>query len=261
MVSDLLRQRALLLNMVKRDIWVRYKGSFIGIAWSLITPMLMLAIYTFVFGSVFKARWGGSGSTADFAVRLFCGLILHAIISDCLSNAPNKLIAHANYVKKVVFPLEILPVIVVGNALFHAVLSLFILFLAMLVLGYPIPITVFALPLVLLPLLLFCLGLSWVLAATTVYIRDVAQLANLFSTLFLFLSPIFYPLEMLPAALQPIMVLNPLTVPVEAARQVILEGLWPNWGLLALYSAFCLVFCWLGYVWFQRTRRGFADVL
>ncbi|NLY28853.1 MAG: ABC transporter permease [Alcaligenaceae bacterium] len=261
MLRGLVKQRGLLASMANREIWGRYKGSTMGIAWSLVTPLLMLVVYTAVFGGIFKARWGGTGTTTEFALNLFCGLIVHGLLSDCLSRAPTKLIDHANYVKKVVFPLEILPVIVVSSALFHTAISLIVLLVAAAALNGGLSLTVLALPFVLVPLLLLCLGVSWFLAATTVFIRDIAQTTGLVSALLLFLSPIFYPVSMIPEAYQPLMNMNPLTTPVEQLRLIVMLGQWPDWGVLALHTLMGLVAAWAGYAWFQKTRKGFADVL
>jgi len=261
MVQNLFAQKRLLVSMVRRDISIRYRGSFIGIAWSLIIPLLMLVVYTAVFGGIFKARWGGDGSTTQFALQLFCGLTLHGLLGDCLSRAPAKVLEHANYVKKVVFPLEILPVIVVSSSLFHALLSIVILLLAVVFVGDGLHWPALCLPLVLLPFLLLCLGVSWFLAATTVYVRDLVHVTSLLSTLLLFLSPIFYPIEMIPTMFRGVMMFNPLTIPVEQLRSVLISGHWPNWGLLGLYTGVSMLLAWLGYAWFQKARKGFADVL
>lgn len=261
MVGGLFRQRLLLWSMARREIWGRYKGSSMGLAWSLVTPLLMLIVYTAVFGGIFQARWGGSGSTTEFALQLFCGLTLHALLAESLTRAPQTLIEHASYVKKVIFPLEILPPIVVSSALFHALISLGVLVLATVVIKGTLPLSLLALPAVLVPLLLFCLGISWFLAAITVYLRDVAQMTGLFSTLLLFLSPVFYPVESIPAAYQPLLALNPLTIPIEQLRLIITAGQWPDWSALATHGLLSAVIAWLGYAWFQKTRKGFADVL
>lgn len=247
--------------MTLRDIGGRYKGSAIGLAWSMAIPLFMLLVYTAVFGGIFKARWGGSGSTMDFSLQLFCGLLLHGMLAECLMRSPQKLIEHSSYVKKVVFPLEILPLTGVGGALFHAVISLLLLLITVLVVRGGLPVSVVTVPVVLLPLVLFCAGSSWFLAAITVYVRDVSQLTGLLATVLLFLSPIFYPLEMIPEQFRGLMILNPLTVPVEQLRVVVLSGHWPDWPALAWHTAACVLVAWLGYAWFQKTRKGFADVL
>ena len=261
MLRGLMKQRDLLASMAKREIWGRYKGSTMGIAWSLVTPLLMLVVYTAVFGGIFKARWGGTGTTTEFALNLFCGLILHGLLSDCLSRSPTKLIEHANYVKKVVFPLEILPVIVVSSALFHTLISMIVLLVAAAFLNGGLHWTILALPAVLAPLLLLCLGISWFLSALTVFIRDISQMTGLISALLLFLSPIFYPISMIPEPYRALMALNPLTTPVEQLRLIVMVGQWPDWITLGQHTLIGLVAAWAGYAWFQKTRKGFADVL
>jgi len=260
MAASLYRNRGLLWNMTRREIWGRYKGSSMGLLWSLFTPLLMLVVYTTVFGGIFQARWGGSGSTVEFALQLFCGMTLHGLLAECLTRAPNKLFDHANYVKKVVFPLEILPVIVVISALFHALIGVAILVVASTIIHQALFASLLAIPAVLLPLVLLSLGVAWFLSATTVFLRDLNQLTGLLATLLLFLAPVFYPVSMIPEPYRPLMRANPLTIPIEQLRLVI-AGQWPDWLTLAVYSAFSLIFACVGYAWFQKTRKGFADVL
>ncbi|NYT58698.1 ABC transporter permease [Alcaligenaceae bacterium] len=260
MISGLYRNHALLLGMTHREIWGRYKGASMGLLWSLITPLLMLAVYTTVFGGIFRARWGGNGTTIEFALQLFCGMTLHGLLADCLTRAPSKMLEHANYVKKVVFPLEILPVIVVLSSLFHMAMGLLILIVGSIIIHQTVFVTLIAIPAVLAPLVLLCLGTSWFLAAATVYLRDISQITGLIAALLLFLAPIFYPMSMIPEAYQPLMGLNPLTIPIEQLREVI-GGNWPDWSALAWHALGSLVVTWLGFVWFQKTRKGFADVL
>jgi len=260
MASSLFRNRGLLLNMTRREIWGRYKGASMGLLWSLVTPLLMLVVYTTVFGGIFQARWGGTGSTVEFALQLFCGMTLHGLLAECLTRSPNKLFDHANYVKKVVFPLEILPVIVVISALFHALIGVFILVTASIIIHKAVFLSLLAVPAVLAPLTLLCLGVSWFLSATTVYLRDINQLTGLLATLLLFLAPVFYPVSMIPEPYRPLIRLNPLTIPIEQLRLVI-GGQWPDWGVLAMYGALSLAVACIGYAWFQKTRKGFADVL
>src|SRR5690606_25465431 len=260
MAASLYRNRGLLWNMTRREIWGRYKGSSMGLLWSLFTPLLMLVVYTTVFGGIFQARWGGSGSTVEFALQLFCGMTLHGLLAECLTRAPNKLFDHANYVKKVVFPLEILPVIVVISALFHALIGVAILVVASTIIHQALFASLLAIPAVLLPLVLLSLGVAWFLSATTVFLRDLTQLTGLLATLLLFLAPVFYPVSMIPEPYRPLMRANPLTIPIEQLRLVI-AGQWPDWLTLAVYSAFSLIFACVGYAWFQKARKGFADVL
>lgn len=262
-IGDLWLHRALLIEMTKRDILGRYRGSMLGIFWSLIQPLLMLAIYTFVFTQVFNARWHGSqsGNELAYALNLFSGLIVFNIFGECINRAPGTILANANFVTKVVFPLQILPCVHLLTSLFHAALGLLILsFVQLLVLG-KIPLTIFLLPIQLLPLLLFILGLSWLLAATGVYWRDISQVIGLFVTGLLFISPVFFPSNALPERWRLLTTLNPLSIPIEESRSLILLGELPDIGPWLIYLAFALCTAWIGFYCFQQLRKGFADVL
>jgi lipopolysaccharide transport system permease protein len=263
MAASLWRNRQLIRNLIHREVVGRYKGSMLGIFWSLATPIFMLAVYTFVFSVVFKARWGNSGSDSktEFALVLFAGLIIFNLFSECVSRAPGLILANVNYVKKVVFPLEVLPWVSMGSALFHFAVSLGVWLVAYLGLfGVP-HWHALLLPLLLVPLVLFVMGLSWALASLGVYLRDVGQIIGLVITVLMFLSPIFYPASSLPEAYQPIMFFNPLTLPIEMARDLLYWGKLPSMMLLALYAAGSLACAVLGFAWFQKTRKGFADVV
>lgn len=262
MAASFWRNRQLIRNLVQREVLGRYKGSVLGIFWSLATPIFMLAVYTFVFSVVFKARWGGgSDSKTEFALLLFAGLIIFNLFSECIGRAPGLILANVNYVKKVVFPLEVLPWVSMGSALFHFAVSLGVWLVAYLVLfGVP-HWHIVLLPLVVLPLVLFVMGLSWALASLGVYLRDVGQIIGLVITVLMFLTPIFYPASALPEAYQPLMFFNPLTLPIEMARDMLYWGKVPQLGALAIYTAGAGAFALLGFAWFQKTRKGFADVL
>lgn len=263
LIQSLYRNRRLILQMVRREVIGRYRGSIIGLGWSFFNPILMLTIYTFVFSIVFKARWGSVGeeSKTDFAVILFAGLIMHALLAEVLNRAPGLILSNANYVKKVVFPLEVLPLVVMGATLFHSLISLSVLLLAFLLLNGFIQWTVVFLPLVMLPLVLLTLGLAWILASLGVYLRDVAQVIGIFTMVMLFLAPVFYPLSAVPTKYHVYILLNPLTFIIEQAREILIFGQYPNWKGLAYYWFLSFSVAWLGYWWFQKTRKGFADAL
>lgn len=262
MVASLWRNRSLLRALIQREVVGRYRGSVMGILWSFFNPVFMLLVYTFVFSVVFKARWsGGSDSKTEFALVLFAGLIVFNMFAECVNKAPTLILANINYVKKVVFPLEILPWVAVGAVLFHALVSVAVWLLAYVVLfGVP-HVTVLLLPLIILPLILFIVGLTWWLAALGVYLRDVSQFIGLATTVVMFLSPIFYPVTALPEQYRHILQLNPLTPAIEQARNVLFWGVVPDMGMLLVYFVSSAVIAWLGFAWFQKTRKGFADVL
>jgi len=261
-VSGIWKSRDLIIQMTKREVIGRYRGSVLGLLWSFFNPMLMLAIYTFVFSVVFKARWGSGGeSRFEFALILFAGLIVFNIFSECVNRAPSLIVGNVNYVKKVVFPLEILPLVTMGAALFHGIVSLGVLIIFYVLVSSSVQLTVVFAPLVILPLLLMTLGISWFLASFGVFVRDVAQAIGMLTTVLMFLSPIFFPVSMLPEKYRIFMYLNPLTFIIEQMRDVLLWGRLPSWSGWCLTMALGIGVAWLGLVWFQKTRRGFSDVL
>jgi lipopolysaccharide transport system permease protein len=264
MAKSLWRNRRLILQMTRREVAGRYKGSTLGLAWSFFNPVFMLTVYTFVFSEIFKTRWGGldgNNSKTDFALILFVGLIVLNLFSEVLNRAPGLIIANVNYVKKVVFPIEILPVIAIGAALFHSLISLGVLLAAFAVFNGFLHWTVVFTPLILLPLLILAMGLGWMLASLGVFLRDVGQTIILITTVLMFLSPVFYPVTAVPAKLRPFIMANPLTFIIEQAREVLIWGHFPNWLGLGIYAIAATVMAWAGYAWFQKTRKGFADVL
>jgi lipopolysaccharide transport system permease protein len=249
--------------MIKRDVIGRYKGSFIGLGWSFFNPILMLTVYTFVFSVVFQARWGteNAENKAQFSLVLFVGLIIHALVAEVLNLSPTLIQSNANYVKKVVFPLEILPIIIMGTALFHSLVSIFVLFTAFIIFNGFLHWTVVIIPLLLTPLVIFTVGIAWLLASLGVFFRDFGQAIIVLTTILLFLAPVFYPLSSLPEQYQAWIMLNPLTFIIEQSREVIIKGSTPNWSGLGIYYLVAFSVCWLGFAWFQKTRKGFADVL
>lgn len=254
--------RSLVLMMIQREVMGRYRGSLMGILWSFFNPIFMLAVFTFVFSVVFKARWStGSESKTEFALILFAGLIIFNLFSECINRAPTLIISNANYVKKVIFPLEILPWVTLGSVLFHAAISLAVWLIAYTIFfGLP-HITVLLFPIIILPLLLFILGLTWALASLGVYLRDVTQVIGIVTTVLMFLSPIFYPISAIPKEYQPLLLLNPLAPTIEQAREILFWGRTPDWFIFSALLAGAMLIAWLGFAWFQKTRKGFADVL
>lgn len=263
LVRSLWAHRRLIAQMTRREVIGRYRGSIFGLAWSFFNPLLMLVVYTFVFGVVFKARWGtdGDASRTKFALVLFTGLIVHGLLAECLMRAPELVVSQVNYVKKVVFPLEILPVVVAASAVFHTLVSAFALVIAMAFINNSVPLTAPLLLIVLLPLIVGALGITWILASLGVFVRDISQTIGLITTVLLFVSPIFFPLSALPEGFRQWVALNPLTFFIEQSRNVMMWGVLPDWKGLALYGIGACALGWIGYWWFQRTRKGFGDVL
>lgn len=260
--ASLWRNRSLIIASVKREVLGRYRGSVMGILWSFFNPLFMLIVYTFVFSVVFKARWSaGSESRTEFALVLFAGLLVFNLFSECITRAPSLIVGNQNYVKKVVFPLEILPWVSLGAALFHCAVSFSVWLIAyMIFFGFPHA-TILYLPLILLPFGMFIIGLSWGLASLGVYLRDVGQFIGLLTTVLMFLSPIFYPASALPEAYRALLYLNPLTPVIEQTRDVLFWGKAPDFAMLGVYVIATSIVAWLGFAWFQKTRKGFADVL
>lgn len=264
MFNSLFKNRRLIYQMTKRDIQQRYKGSAFGILWSLINPIIMLMVYTVVFSMVFKARWGvdtvNSGKT-QFAIILFVGMIIHSFMADNIMRAPSLIIQNANYVKKVIFPLEILPAVTVLSVLFHSIISFVVLILAFIIFNGYLHWTVLFAPIIFLPLMFLTLGLNWLLSALGLYIRDIGQFTGIIVTLLMFLSPVFYPLSAVPVTFQKIVLLNPLTFIIEQAREVIVWGHLPHFYGLFVYTICSLLIMFLCYAFFEKTRKGFADVI
>lgn len=263
-IHNIYHYRYLLIQMTKREISYRYRGSLLGFLWSFLNPLLMLAVYTFVFSVVFRARWGngeGSESRLDFAIILFAGLIVFNLFAEIITRAPNLILGNVNYVKKVIFPLEILPLVSIGVVLFHSLISLVVLLAAELTFKSYIPFTVIYFPLILLPLLIFGLGMSWFIAALTVYIRDTAHITNIFVTVLMFISAVFFPISALPENYQIIIRLNPVATIVSESRNALVFGQSPDWAMVGLMFVIGLCVAFGGYWWFQKMRKGFADVL
>ncbi|ROL80790.1 sugar ABC transporter permease [Pseudomonas protegens] len=262
LVKSLCRNRQLIVQMTAREVVGRYKGSVMGLAWSFFNPVFMLMVYTFVFSVIFKSRWGlVEDSRTQFAVVLFAGMLVNNLFSEVLNRAPGLVLSNVNYVKKVVFPLEILPVIVMGAALFHTFASLIVLLVAFFIFNGYLHWTVVFLPLVILPLVVITLGIAWMLASLGVFLRDVGQTIGIITTVMMFLAPVFYPITAIPENLRPWLMLNPLTLIIEQTREVLIWGRLPNWFSLSVYTLVAVVVAWIGYAWFQKTRKGFADVL
>jgi lipopolysaccharide transport system permease protein len=260
--ASIWRNRGLVLALTRREIAARYRGSVIGMLWSFINPVFMLIIYTFVFSVVFQARWGGGGgSKTEFAMILFAGLLVFNLFSECCNRAPGLILANASYVKKIVFPLEVLPWVSLGAALFHTLVGFGVwLLFHLLLIGLP-PATALLFPMTLLPLVIMTMGISWMFASLGVYLRDVAQVVGIVTTALLFLSAVFFPVSALPPEYRPLLMINPLVVFIEQSRGVLIWGLLPDWSVYGGHLLLSLLVAWLGFAWFQKTRRGFADVL
>lgn len=258
----LFRHLALVMQMVRRDVVGRYRGSFVGLLWSFFNPLLMLVIYTFVFGVIFKSRWNAHVTGhVQYAVILFVGLNINTMFSECANRAPSLIVENTNFVKKVVFPLETLSWISVGAALFHLFVSTIVLLIISMFVNHSIPWTVVLFPLVVACFLPFVAGTIWLLASLGVFLRDLKQAIGIITTALMFFAPILYPIEYIPEKFRGFMYLNPLTVIVKASQDVLVWGRLPAWSELGLYLLVTGLFAWVAFAWFEHSRKGFADVL
>lgn len=262
-IQNLYRHRDLLVGLAQREIQGRYRGSFLGRAWTVITPLMMLSVYTLVFSQIFRARWQDVQQLGSFgfAINIFAGMVVFGLFAECASTAPGKILENPGFVKKVVFPLEILPAISVISAVFHALCSLGVLALFELLATHRLPSTFLLAPLSWLPLILLCLALSWMLSAIGVYLRDVSQSIGVVINMAMFLSAVFYPISALPARWQPLLRLNPIAATIDQTRQAAIHGHAPGSGFVILGTAVGLAMCELAFRFFLKAKRGFADVI
>lgn len=254
-------KRHMILNFAWRDIQQRYQGSFLGLIWSILNPIAMLAVYTFVFGMIFKAKWGGVEDTYLFAIGLYASLLAFNVFSEVLSRAPGLILGNASYVTKIIFPVEVFPVVLMLSALFNYVVGLVIWLAAYLVFfGLP-PLTMLLVPIVFLPLVLILLGVAWIVSAIGVYVRDIAQLINMFISCAMFITPIFYPVSIIPEAYRGLMQLNPLAIVIDNLKTVMIMGQMINWQHYFIQLLLASLLCGAGLSLFIKLKKGFGDVI
>lgn len=262
MISDAQRKLELFWALSRREIAARFKGSYGGLSWYVIQNLLLLMLYSFVFGTLFKSRWGqGDQPQGNFTIALFIGLIVFNLFAECVTRAPTLILANANYVKKVVFPLDVLPAVTLATAIFNAFVAFLVLIAVSWFLDSPMHWQGLWIPVIVLPLLVLILGITWLLAALGTYIRDINQMVTLLISAFMFLSPLFYQITALPKAAQRWVMLNPLTIPMQESRAALMLGQSPDWAALGVYMLIAIPVAMLGYACFQKLRGGFADVL
>ncbi len=253
--------RELVLSLVRRDLSNRYKGSLMGLFWAIVTPALQITIFTFIFAGIFKSRFGSQRSEYGFAVYLFCGMLPWIAFAEAVQRATTSLTENVNLVKRVVFPIEALPVNLVLSAVVQQLIGTGILLVAALLLEGVFHPTALLMPLLLVPQLLLTFGLSWLAASLGAFLRDTPQFTQLLLMVFQYLTPIYYPEEMIPPRFQWINQLNPIAPLIRSYRRILLEGQWPDWQGLAFTLGFALVCFVFGYWWFERTKKAFADIL
>jgi lipopolysaccharide transport system permease protein len=251
----------LIFSFAKRELLVRYKGSALGIAWAVLTPVVMIAIFTFIFAGIFGARFGINHSPWDYALYLFCGLLPWSMFQESVQQSANTIVVHSNLVKRVVFPLEALPAAQVFAALGNQLFATVALLVATIIVRQRLELTALWLPALLIPQLLFALGSAWLIASLGVYLRDIAQGVTLLLMAWMYLTPIIYPESIVPERFRAFIDLNPFTSLVRSYRRIFLDGVAPDWRGLLYFTAIALVVFIFGYWWFARTRKGFADVV
>lgn len=254
--------RLLILRLAKREILARYRGSMLGIVWAILVPLLLLALYSFVFSVIFTSKWNSTAENkGHFALLLFSGLVLFGIFSEVVNRAPTLMLENVSYIKKVVFPLDILTWVSLVVSLFNAFMSGLVLAVGYFYfIGVP-PWTIIYLPLILIPLILWTLGLSWFLSSAGIYIRDLRQFIGLFTNALMFLSPLFYPASAFPESIKSLSYLNPMTLVLEGSKDILFWGNIPDLRLFLIQIILSWLVAWLGYAWFSKTQKGFADVL
>lgn len=251
----------MILSLTRRELAARFRGSLLGIVWALVNPAVMIAIFTIVFAGIFKARFGNSSSQWDYALYLFCGLLPWNAFQESLQLSSTTIVAHANLVKRVVFPLETLPVAQTLAAVANQMFGTVALVLAALILRREIHATVVFLPLLVIPQIIATLGAAWLLASLGVFVRDIVQGITLLLMAWMYLTPIIYPESLVPERYRVLVNLNPFTALVRNYRRILLDGSLPDWRGLAYFTGFAIVSFVFGYWWFARTRKNFADVI
>ena len=251
----------LIFSFARRDLAGRYKGSALGIAWAVLTPIVMIAIFTFIFAGIFGARFGASDSNWDYALYLFCGLLPWSMFQESVQQSSNTIVANANLVKRVVFPLETLPAAQAFAALGNQLFATIALLIGIVVIRQKLQLTALWLPVLLIPQLLLTLGAAWLIASLGVFLRDIAQGITLLLMAWMYLTPIIYPESIVPERFRWFINANPFTTLVRSYRNIFLDGLAPDWRGLAYFTAIALLVFVFGYWWFARTRKNFADVI
>ncbi len=257
--KNLWAHRELIYQLIKREVLQKYKGSYLGVLWSFLTPLALLAVYTFVFSVILNV--GGRRGHLDYALTLFVGLVAFDVFSQSLSDAPRLIVSNRSYVTKVVFPLEILPLVKLGGALIDSLFGMLIVLLGGILILQQLPWTIIFLPLMYLPLILLSLGVAWFMASLGVFIRDINNLLTVILRMLRFMTPIFYPITAVPESVRFLLYLNPLTHIINNFRRVLLFGQLPDWGWFLVLTAGTFVVCMLGYIWFMKSKKTFADVI
>jgi lipopolysaccharide transport system permease protein len=260
-IRSIIEHRGLLMSLVRREIESKYRATSLGFLWMVIYPLMMIGVYTFVFAGVFGSRWGSGKDWTDFVPMLYCGLIMYSVFAETVGKAPFVIVNNPNYVKKVVFPLELLPLASLLSSIFNASIGFILLLLLTLLFKGSLHWTLLLAPFAFLPLILFTIGISWLFAALGVFFRDIEQLIGILLSVLMFLSPVFYSIESVPPIAHKLLLINPLTYPIDELRNLVLLGNMPQWKLWFINTSLGAIFAWLGLWVFERSRPAFADVV
>jgi lipopolysaccharide transport system permease protein len=261
-VIHLISYKSLLWQFTKREIERRYRGTLLGLFWSFMTPLLMLVVYTIVFGFIFGGSYGHPGETkVQFTLGLFCGLLLWDIIAGSIVAAPGLIVGNANFVTKVIFPLEILSIAMVSSTLVHTVIGFIPLLLLLVVSQGTIAFSAMSLFLIFIPILFYTLGITWILSALGVFLRDISAMIPAMITILMFMSAIFFPITAIPLAWRWVMMLNPAAVLISMARNALVFHQWPDMTMYGVQLFLSILVATLGYALFMKMKPAFADVL
>jgi len=264
MVRDLWRHRELTWNMAKREIVGRYRTAHLGLLWSILTPLALLVTYTFVFTVIFKARWQQDvpESRGQFALTMFCGMLLYNFFAEVVNKAPDIVVTNPNYVKRVVFPLEIFIISGLISALFNMMIGYGVWLIGWFsVQQTALHWTALWLPVVIIPACLTTAGLAWLLASLGVFVRDVGHAVVIITQILFFATPIFYRIEVIPYPYRTILELNPLAHAIEDVRRVLMWNQQPRWDWWCASLVVSFALALLGYAFFMKSKRAFADVV
>jgi lipopolysaccharide transport system permease protein len=251
----------LILSLARRELAARYKGSVLGLIWAVLTPVVMIAIFTFIFAGIFGARFGANGTAWDYALYLFCGLLPWTAFQESVQLSSTIIVAHSNLVKRVVFPLETLPVAQAISTLANQMFGTLALVIATIIIRGQLHATLLWLPVLIVPQLIMTLGAAWFIASLGVFLRDIVQGIALVLMAWMYLTPIIYPEQIVPEKFRPFININPFTPLIRSYRRIILEGTSPDWRGLAYFTILACITFIFGYWWFARTRKNFADVI
>lgn len=253
---------SLLKQFTKREIEKRYKGTFLGLLWSFFTPLFMLAVYAVVFGFIFKGSYGHPGETKmQFVLGLFCAMLLWEFVAAALASSSTLIVQNSNLVTKMIFPLEILPIAMIGAILVHVAIGFVPLVLLMIVSQGMIPLSALSLVLIFVPVVFYSLGLTWIISALGVFLRDIGAAMPAIITILMFMSAIFFPISAIPEAWRWLVMLNPVAILISMARDALVFGQWMNGELFGIHLGISILIATIGYVFFMKVKSAFADVL